>query len=435
MHMQKPTHSYLQIRNAHEAHIVMEAVRRGHLPLITRRLSTKERQDLIAHGAVFVWEESDYRGGVDRGGIERWTDGCKWSQSRMHEPFLLYEEKAEVPKEESEKLSGDKKGDAASRARRQNRPNKPDGLTKQTYSALLTPDTVSPGQKPAKWHLTCYFLRSLLTKLPLVEDDPLLSGLRPEPGTFVTAKGLTRRKSSAASLDPSDDALARLHSTSGNTSQNGGAISLRGANGSVAETESDASLSPTVSTSPQSPYDMRYATHSPWSGTSSVTGNSPLTPPAQYGVPHSPQVPPPHYPVVMPQYHYPPPHGAYHHHPSQAHLSTSSASPTGNFHMFQSSRENVSLPPIRGAHPVDRARLPSVQMGWCAPEAAGLGVQMPPPPMSNGVTYGEGQGMPSANGSVYDARQGCYVDATMSARPQYHDEHRGWGVSVAVKNE
>ncbi|KZO92431.1 hypothetical protein CALVIDRAFT_305932 [Calocera viscosa TUFC12733] len=425
MHMQKPTHSFLQIRNAHEAHIVMEAVRRGHLPLISRRLSTKERQELIKHGAVFVWEESDYRGGVDRGGIERWTDGCKWSQSRMHEPFLLYEEKADVPKEESDKLSGDKKGDAASRARRQNRPNKLDGLTKQTYSALLTPESVPAEQKPAKWHLTCYFSRPILTKLPLVEEDPLLSAIRPEPGTFVTAKGLTRRKSSAASLDPADDALARLHPANGNASQNGSTISLRGANGSIAETESDASLSPTVSTSPQSPYDMRYATHSPWSTTSSVTGNSPLTPPAQYGMPHSPQAAPHHYPpVILSQYHYPPPHGSYHHPASQPQLSPTSASPNGNYHMFQSSRENLSLPPIRAPHPVDRARLPSVQMGWCPPDATGLGVQMPAPPMANGVTYGDAQGMPGANGTVYDARQGCYVDATMAARPQYHEEQR-----------
>ncbi len=62
----------------------------------------------VAQAASLGWTgEALYL--ANRGGIERWTDGCKWSQSRMHEPFLLYEEKAEVPKEESEKLSGDKK--------------------------------------------------------------------------------------------------------------------------------------------------------------------------------------------------------------------------------------------------------------------------------------------------------------------------------------
>ncbi|EJT97241.1 hypothetical protein DACRYDRAFT_112185 [Dacryopinax primogenitus] len=428
--------SAIEIRNAHEAHIVMEAVRLGQLPLISRRLSTKERLELIRHGAVFVWEESDYRGGVDRGGIERWTDGCKWSQSRMHEPFLLYEEKAEVPKEESEKLSGDKKGDAASRARRQNRPNKPDGLTKQTYSALLSPDAVPPGQKPAKWHLTCYFQRPNHTQLPLVEEDGPLSKIQPQAGTFVTAKGLTRRKSAAVSLDPADDALARLHTGSINGTQMGGGVSLRGLNGSIAETESDVSISPSVSTSPQSPYDMRYTAHSPWSGTSSLTGNSPLTPPAQYGVPHSPHAVAPHYsPVVMPQYQYPPHAAAYTHPASQPQLGPTSASPNSNFHMFQSSsRENLSLPPIRSTHNVQRARLPSVPVHpWCTADATGLGVQMPPP-MTNGVTYGGTQGIPTGNSAIYDASRGCYVD-TLAGRSQYHDDHRAWGPGVAIKNE
>lgn len=42
----------------------------------------------VRSGSVFIWEESD-----DDAGIKRWTDGCMWSQSRMREPFLFYEEK------------------------------------------------------------------------------------------------------------------------------------------------------------------------------------------------------------------------------------------------------------------------------------------------------------------------------------------------------
>jgi Gti1/Pac2 family transcription factor len=42
----------------------------------------------VRSGTVFVWEESE-----DDAGIKRWTDGCMWSQSRMREPFLFYEEK------------------------------------------------------------------------------------------------------------------------------------------------------------------------------------------------------------------------------------------------------------------------------------------------------------------------------------------------------
>jgi Gti1/Pac2 family transcription factor len=42
----------------------------------------------IRSGSVFVWEENE-----DEAGIKRWTDGCMWSQSRMREQFLFYEEK------------------------------------------------------------------------------------------------------------------------------------------------------------------------------------------------------------------------------------------------------------------------------------------------------------------------------------------------------
>lgn len=42
----------------------------------------------VRSGSVFVWEENE-----DDAGIKRWTDGCMWSQSRMREPFLFYEEK------------------------------------------------------------------------------------------------------------------------------------------------------------------------------------------------------------------------------------------------------------------------------------------------------------------------------------------------------
>lgn len=60
------------IRTADDAHVVFEAVRLGIKPMIRRRLSPNER-DLLESGEVFVWEEADYKGG-----LERWTDGRKW---------------------------------------------------------------------------------------------------------------------------------------------------------------------------------------------------------------------------------------------------------------------------------------------------------------------------------------------------------------------
>lgn len=79
-----PTHplsffSYLlpstDIRDARDAHIILEAVRLNVLPLITRRLSSTEREQLSS-GNVFVWEEAEFKGG-----LERWTDGRRWKVS------------------------------------------------------------------------------------------------------------------------------------------------------------------------------------------------------------------------------------------------------------------------------------------------------------------------------------------------------------------
>lgn len=60
------------LRDAADAHIVFEAVRLQLLPLIKRRLTSEER-DQLTSGNVFVWEEAEHKGG-----LERWTDGRRW---------------------------------------------------------------------------------------------------------------------------------------------------------------------------------------------------------------------------------------------------------------------------------------------------------------------------------------------------------------------
>jgi hypothetical protein len=78
--IQRPTHPRLHIRDARDAHVVLEAVRKGLLQPIQRRLNELERSMSIRSGSVFVWEESD-----DESGLRRWTDSRLWSQSRMRE--------------------------------------------------------------------------------------------------------------------------------------------------------------------------------------------------------------------------------------------------------------------------------------------------------------------------------------------------------------
>lgn len=53
----------LDLRDARDAHIVFEAVRLNVLPLITRRLTTVEREQLTS-GNVFVWEEAEHKQGM-----------------------------------------------------------------------------------------------------------------------------------------------------------------------------------------------------------------------------------------------------------------------------------------------------------------------------------------------------------------------------------
>ena len=70
--------SLADIRDARDAHIILEAVRLNILPLITRRLSSTEREQL-GSGNVFVWEEAEFKGG-----LERWTDGRRWKVTFAH---------------------------------------------------------------------------------------------------------------------------------------------------------------------------------------------------------------------------------------------------------------------------------------------------------------------------------------------------------------
>lgn len=62
----------IDVRDAQDACVVLEAVRQEILPLWTRRLNPIERQN-IQPGNIFVWEEAE-----EKGGLERWTDGRRY---------------------------------------------------------------------------------------------------------------------------------------------------------------------------------------------------------------------------------------------------------------------------------------------------------------------------------------------------------------------
>lgn len=127
----------------------------GHLQLYTRRLTVEERR-AIHTGCVFVWEERSSSIEATGDGIERWTDGRRWSCSKVKLDFLFYQEK--LPDVNDEYIA------AAMR---------PNQLVKQTYSVhVQTP----VGRR--KWHLVAYYTPETRDYLPSVDDIPLLASLR-----------------------------------------------------------------------------------------------------------------------------------------------------------------------------------------------------------------------------------------------------------------
>ncbi|KAJ7131308.1 Gti1/Pac2 family-domain-containing protein [Mycena epipterygia] len=179
------THSALHIRDITDAHRVLEAVRLNILPLIKRRLVPYERAQLRS-GNVFVWEESEYEDG-----LVRWTEGRRWSQSKMRGDCLVYEEKIET-------TFAERQAKAARRAmkvsespqpipappRRKDRPSKVGGLTKKTYSVTVQ----LPGAAATrKWHVVAYCSACDAADLPVIEDYDYLRNIRVPSGVFVNS--------------------------------------------------------------------------------------------------------------------------------------------------------------------------------------------------------------------------------------------------------
>ncbi|KAF8639292.1 hypothetical protein AX17_001603 [Amanita inopinata Kibby_2008] len=185
------THPSLHIRDAHDAHVILEAVRRNLLPLIRRRLLASEREELRS-GHVYVWEEAQ-----DEGGLLRWTDGRRWSQSRMRGDYLFYEEKIETTQEERDVKAARRATRASDPnaimpppVRRKDRPSKPNGLTKQTYSATVhSPES----GETRKWHVVAYFSGNDYTRLPVIENYDYLRTIRVPKGVFVNSKAVNMR--------------------------------------------------------------------------------------------------------------------------------------------------------------------------------------------------------------------------------------------------
>ncbi|KAJ7141242.1 hypothetical protein C8R44DRAFT_243308 [Mycena epipterygia] len=166
---QQPTCTNLRIRSVEDAHKIFYAVRKGVLRMVTRRLDSDERAALCT-GCVYAWEERSPNTEITGLGIERFTEGRRWSASRVRDEFLFYYEKF---------VSSDNHRSGGGGAP----PVNWEQLVKQTYSVW-----VDTGKGKRKWHLTAYFTQRTVDDLGTVDDIEDVCGLQVPEGMFTSTR-------------------------------------------------------------------------------------------------------------------------------------------------------------------------------------------------------------------------------------------------------
>ncbi|WWD21219.1 hypothetical protein CI109_105703 [Kwoniella shandongensis] len=154
---------------------ILEAVRLGIVPRVTRRLTGHERA-MIRPGTVWVWEEEETN-------MRRWTDGRRWGASRVGGGgFLVYTESSESlsPPPSRPESPYHPHYSTPSSSRR------PESLIKQTYSTTMTHPVTS---KVKKFHVVAYSSKhnpqgDAHNPLPLPHQLPTLSLLKVTPGIW-----------------------------------------------------------------------------------------------------------------------------------------------------------------------------------------------------------------------------------------------------------
>ncbi|KAI6037592.1 Gti1/Pac2 family-domain-containing protein [Pisolithus marmoratus] len=196
---QKPTCKNVRIRSTRDAHKIFYAVQLRILPMITRRLDADERLTLCS-GCIYAWEERGPHTEITGLGIERFTEGRRWSPSRVRDEFLFYYEKYTPPTEAGNSGSSDKQP-----------PRDWDPLVKQTYSVWV--DT-EKGRR--KWHLTAYFTQATVDQLGTIDDIPGVAELVVPEGTFQSTRVSKSRKgddsrSRSDILKPASSSVTRTY--------------------------------------------------------------------------------------------------------------------------------------------------------------------------------------------------------------------------------
>ncbi|KAF4621484.1 hypothetical protein D9613_000318 [Agrocybe pediades] len=175
--MQQPTCTNLRIRSTADAHKIFAAIQQGILHMVTRRLDADERLALRS-GCVYAWEERGPHSELTGLGIERFTEGRRWSPSRVRDEFLFYYEK--FPAAETNRNTNS----TGAHDETENPPPRGwDPLVKQTYSVWVQTER---GRR--KWHLTAYFTQSTIDHLGCIDDDPRIKDIIVPPGVFTSTR-------------------------------------------------------------------------------------------------------------------------------------------------------------------------------------------------------------------------------------------------------
>ncbi|KAF8893452.1 Gti1/Pac2 family-domain-containing protein [Infundibulicybe gibba] len=189
---QLPTCKDTRIRSTHDAHKIFFAVQQGLLHMVTRRLDADERQALCS-GCVYAWEERGPHTEITGLGIERFTEGRRWSPSRVRDEFLFYYEKYSPPTESGHQ------GTATAK----HPPRDWDPLVKQTYSVWVETEK---GRR--KWHLTAYFTQATVDQLGTIDDFKEVRDLVVPDGLFKSTRvGKQRHKTDDQPASRSNDVL------------------------------------------------------------------------------------------------------------------------------------------------------------------------------------------------------------------------------------
>ncbi|EJT99254.1 hypothetical protein DACRYDRAFT_118013 [Dacryopinax primogenitus] len=205
---QRPTLTGVHISSTYDALSVLNGVRLGLLQPVERRLDPEEREE-IQSGCVYVYEES--HGSKSRQGIERWTDGKRWSASRSKENFLFYEENSTG--------SEDPDGPEPTASPGSDDPNvalidymtssdAPGRLTKMTFSSWVKLPNDQADQK-RKWLLVCYWQKPHVKTLPKAYELEILLDQDIPRGMFFSSRAGKNKQQGLPAAGTAYDAVLR----------------------------------------------------------------------------------------------------------------------------------------------------------------------------------------------------------------------------------